>query len=253
MTRPTPARLWPVVALVFLALTWTPPAAAAQERPRRTVLAIHWGPEDFPITATVNESIQKGLRSDPDIRIDYFVEHLESDAFPADAASRALADYIRQKYRGRRIDVVIAISDPALRFALDHRDELFPDVPIVYSGVAVPADDGRGPPRGVTAVLRGVAYAETLKLALALHPSTEHVFVVARSPDRQVIDAVKAEFRDFAQRIRLTFVDEPTVPRLMDAVKALPSRSLIVYIFYTEVRPRTQGEEEIARLLASVA
>src|SRR5688572_23574532 len=122
---PVRARLWPVVALVFLASTWVPPTAAAQERFRRTVLAIHWGPEDFPITATVNESIQKGLRSDPDIQIDYFVEHLESDAFPADVASPALADYIRQKYRGRRIDVVIAMADPALRFALDHRDELF--------------------------------------------------------------------------------------------------------------------------------
>src|SRR5688572_8500456 len=211
MTRPRRAlqRMWPVVALLFFASTLTSATISAQERSHRTVVAIHWGPEDFPITATVNEAIQRGLRSDADIQIDYFVEHLESDAFPADVASQALADYIRQKYRGRRIDVVIAIADPALRFVRDHRDELFPGVPIVYSGVAVPADDRGGAIDRLTAVLRGVAYAETLKLALALHPSTEQVFVVARSPDPQVIDAVKAEFRDFGQRLPLTFVDEP--------------------------------------------
>ena len=95
---------------------------------------------------------------------------LESDAFAADAVSLALADYIGQKYRGRRIDVVIAIADPALRFVLDYRDELFPDVPIVYSGVAVLEDNRRGAARGLTAVLRGVAYAETLKAGAGAAP-----------------------------------------------------------------------------------
>ena len=93
----------------------------------------------------------EALQSDPDIQIDYFAEYLESDVFPADAASLALADYIRRKYRGRRIDVVIAIADPALQFVLDHRDELFPDAPIVYSGVAVPEGISRGAAGGLTA------------------------------------------------------------------------------------------------------
>src|SRR6185436_13076944 len=115
MTRPALARLWRAIALVFLALAWTPPMVSAQEHARRTVLAIHWGPEDYPTAAVVNASIQRGLRSDPNIQIDYFAEYLESGAFAADAVSLALADYIRQKYRGRRIDVVIAVADPALR------------------------------------------------------------------------------------------------------------------------------------------
>jgi signal transduction histidine kinase len=241
------------VALVLLASASTPPTVWAQERAHRTVLAIHWGSADFPPTPLVNASIQSALRSDPDIQVDYFTEYLESDAFAAEAASQALTDYIRQKYRGRRIDVVIAIADPALRFVLDHRDELFPGVPIVYSGVAVLADNRGGAPRGLTAVLRGVAYVETLKLALALHPSTEQVFVVGGSSDRQVADSVKAELRDFSQRIRLTFLDDTTVPRLIDAVKAIPPRSLILYIFFPNARPAGYEADEIVRLVASAA
>jgi signal transduction histidine kinase len=253
MTRPILVRLWPAIALVFLALAWTPPMVSAQERGRRTVLAIHWGPEDYPTAAVVNASIQRALQSDPNIQIDYFVEYLESDTFAADAVSLALADYIRQKYRGRRIDVVIAIADPALRFVLDHRDELFPDVPIVYSGVAVLEDNGLRAPRGLTAVLRGIAYAETLNVALALHPSTEQVFVVAGSADRQVVNSVKAELRDLSQRIRLTFLDETTVPRLIDAVRAVPPRSLILYIFFSDVGSAKDNNEQIARLVVSSA
>ena len=246
-------RILPVIALVLLALAWAPPMVSAQEQARRTVLAIHWGPADYPTAAVVNASIQRGLRSDPNIQIDYFVEYLESHAFAADAVSLALAGYIRQKYRGRRIDVVIAIADPALRFVLDHRDALFPDVPIVYSGVAVLEDSGGGAARGLTAVLRGVAYAETLDAALALHPSTEQVFVVAGSADRQVVNSVKAELRDLSQRIRLTFVDETTVAGLTDAVRAIPARSLILYIFFSAVGSVGEDNEHIARLVASSA
>ena len=103
--------------------------------------------------------------------------------------------------------------------------------------------------------MRGVAYAETLKLALALHPSTEQVFVIASSPDGQVVKSVQAELGDFSQRIRLTYLDERTVPRLIDAVRAIPPRSLILYIWFTEDTsgPSRYDDEQIARLVAEAA
>jgi signal transduction histidine kinase/ABC-type uncharacterized transport system substrate-binding protein len=219
------------------------------------VLAIHWGSEDYPATPVVNAAIQQALKSDPTIEIDYFVEYLESDVFPAESASLALGDYIRRKYRDRHIDIVIAIADPALQFVLERRDELFPDAAVVFSGLAVPEGVSRGAAGGLTAVMRGIAYAETLKLALALHPSTEQVFVVASRPDRQVVNSMQAELRDFSQRIRLTYLDEKTVSRLIDAVKAIPLRSLILFIWFTEDTPGPSryADEEIARQVAEAA
>src|SRR6185295_5205095 len=127
------------------------------------------------------------------------------------------------------------------------------DVPIVYSGVAVLEDSKRGAARGLTAVLRGIAYAETLKVALALHPSADQVFVVAGSADRQVVNSVKAELRDLSHRIRLTFLDETTVPRLIEAVRAVPPRSLILYIFFSDVGSAGDDNERIAHLVVSSA
>jgi signal transduction histidine kinase/ABC-type uncharacterized transport system substrate-binding protein len=252
MAVPAPARcLWPAVFLV-LASAGTLPAVAAQEREHRTVLAIHWGSEDYPATPVVNASILDVLRSSPDFQIDYFVEYLESDILPPEAASAALGDYIGRKYQGRRIDVVIAIADPALRFVLDRRDELFPGASIVYSGVAVPDGVSQGAVGGLTAVLRGVAYAETLKLALALHPSTEQVFVIATSPDDHVVESVRSELRDFSDRIGLTYLVEGTVPRLIDAVRAIPPRSLILYVFFTDASaPADYDDESVASLVVS--
>ena len=143
------------------------------------MLAIHWGPEDYPSTPIVNASIQRALRSDPDIQIDYFAEYLESDAFAGGSgipgARRLHSPEIsrpahRRRDRDRRSGVAVRAGSP--RRAVSRRaDRVF--------GRRRPADSRRGAARGLTAVLRGVAYGETLKLALALHPSTEQVFVVA--------------------------------------------------------------------------
>ena len=61
------------------------------------------------------------LARSSDVPIDYFAEYLESDLFPGEEASLAFRDYLRRKYQGRTIDVVIAMTDTSLRFVLDHR------------------------------------------------------------------------------------------------------------------------------------
>ena len=93
-------------------------------------------------------------------------------------ASLAFRDYILRKFRGRRIDVVIVITGTALDFVLHHHGELFPEAPIVFVGVNQP-ENGVTPGPGLTGLTVGIAYGETLKLALELQPRTERVFVVA--------------------------------------------------------------------------
>jgi len=46
-----------------------------------------------------------------------------------DRSERLLTRFLRQKYQGRKVDLVILIAFPTLHFFLQHRDELFPGVP----------------------------------------------------------------------------------------------------------------------------
>ena len=157
------------------------------------------------------------------VPIDYYAEYLEADRFGTAAASASLAEYVRRKYRRRHIDLVIAMTNDSLQFVLDHRDELFPDVPIVFAGIAVPDENVRRAGHGIAVVRVGSAYVETLKLALELHPSTERVFVVARSPNQQNVDSVRAQLRDFSRQVQLTYLEEETLPRLLRGDQGRPA------------------------------
>ena len=177
------------------------PALSAQERPSKNVLTIHSGDEFFPSNAVLDAAIRAALISGDKVTVDYYAEYLEVARFGTAEASAALFEYVRRKFRNRRIDLVIAITNDSLQFVMDHR-ELFPDAPVVFAGLAVPDESARRNGHGIAAVRVGSVYAQTLKLALALHPSTGHVFVVAGSPSKANIDAVKPSSTVFLHACR---------------------------------------------------
>ena len=254
MTALAQTRLTSAAALTLAFLAWFCPMASAQSTPPKTVLTVHWSSEDFPSNPVIDGAIREVLLSASDTPVDYFAEYLESDRFPEDEASLALRDYIRQKYRGRRIDLVFAVSEVALRFVLRFRDELFPDAPIVYSGVA-PIDDSVAGAAQLTGIVTGsAAYDETLELALTLHPSTKRVFVVAYAPTGDFLDIVRNELRAFEPRVQLTYLTDLPVSGLLAAVKAVPPRSLVLYIRYSREDPgQVLFPQDVARLVAEAS
>ena len=242
-----------VIAVASLASPWLCPVRV-EAQAHRTVLTIHAGAESFPSNPILDRSVREALLAHVNAPIDYFAEYLKSDSFALEDASNALADYIRQKYLGRRIDLVIATTSQSLQFVMDYRERLFPGVSVVFSTVAVPEAISRSADRAFTGVRVGAAYAETLRAAITLHPSTERVFVVANGPDPDVVDAVRAELRRVSPRVQLVFLDGPTVARLLEAVRLVPPNSVIFYIWQAQPEPgNLVYPDQVARLVAQAA
>jgi signal transduction histidine kinase len=242
-----------LVVAAVLALCTMPIRAAADDAARvRTVVAIHLGAPDFPTNPVLNAAIRETLASRASSPLDYNVEYLESEHFDIADASRALVESIRLKYAHRHIDIVLAMTDPVLQFVLDHRASLFPDAAIVYAGLATPDERVRTAGRGLTGVLVGGAYNETLRLALQLHPATDHVFVVAKSPDAHNVGSAHAQLQPFASRVRITYLEQDTVSALINAIGQVPRRSLVLFLWYTQDEPGdVMSSHEIARLVAA--
>jgi signal transduction histidine kinase len=243
------------LAITAVALSVACGEASAQGPAPRTVLAIYWGAESFPGTERMDVAIQRGLRAQTDAPVNYFAEYLESEEFPPETASIALRDYIHRKFEGRHIDVVIAVASAALEFALRYREELFPHVPIVFLAVGLPHEVVDHTEAGITGVVNNSPFGETLELALHLHPSTKHVFVVARAPSVEVYDeGVRSTLSRFSNRVDLTYIKEPTVPALLAAVKAIPPQSVLLYTRYAPDHPSPNVyPDEIARLIAEAS
>jgi signal transduction histidine kinase len=247
-------RLLCAVTVVSVATGLTGTTAAAQEQARRTVLTIHSGTEDFFTNPVLDAGMREGLALRPDVPIEYFAEYLETEVFGATTASEAMRDYISRKYRGRRIDLVIAMTNQSLDFVLGHRAELFPDAPVVTAGLTAPDEAIRLSGAGIAALTVVVAHEETLKLALELHPSTERVFVIANSSNQQNVSSIRTALGPFSDRVSLVYLNEPTLDGLVKAVKSIPPRSLLFFIWHSSTAAGNPlYSDEVAALVAKAS
>ena len=79
--------------------------------------------------------------------VDLQVEHLDLPDASVVPYARRLVDLLREKYAGRRVDVVVVEEGQALRFLLENREALFPGVPVVFTDVTRRSVAGlRAPP-----------------------------------------------------------------------------------------------------------
>ena len=169
----------PLLAAAIVIGTTAAPAPAQTRT--RNVLLVSSGPEEFPGNSNFDRILRQVLFSHQGMQIAAYSEYLENEEF-ADAAYTALADYVRLKYHDLQLDLVIANTAPALQFVLRYRAELFPGVPVLFAAAGPPPAVLRGEVAGVTGLLREPSLAESVELALKIHPATKRLHVIGIAP-----------------------------------------------------------------------
>ena len=112
-------------AVLAALLVFTSASVAAAQDVRR-VLVLYPVSDGQPGILRFDESLRSAFKASPDTRVEIYNEYLDSARFPDERHQRHLADFLRGKYSGRRLDVVITALAPSLDFVLKYRDELFP-------------------------------------------------------------------------------------------------------------------------------
>lgn len=201
------------------------------------------------------EGIQDGL--DASVVLDY--EFMDTKRVADDTATELF--YEGLKYRLEHVapyDVIILGDDAALLFALEHREELFPDTPLVFEAVndkQLAMDAAEDPL--ITGVLE-VSYVEkNIELGLQFTPDAKKV--VAILDDSVTGQAEREHFYSYAEQFpELEFTEintsEKTTEELKTALSHVSEDSILIYVVMTE---DTSGKQytnrESMQLIAEVA
>jgi signal transduction histidine kinase/CheY-like chemotaxis protein len=226
--------------LLFLLASVLPGTSAewAQQNasPRR-VLVLHWYDKDFPANARFNEVFQSALQAlDPGI--EYYSEYWETNRFPGERQALLLRDYLRQKYKGRKIDALVAPASIPLDFLLKYRSEIFPDASVVFA-TERPVNPKLMAASKATGVVYANSYRRTIDLALKLHPGTKQVFIISGSPvegnggspaDRESFESIaRDELKNFEASVAIHYLTDVPPEQLVERTRNLPQRSIIFY------------------------
>jgi PAS domain S-box-containing protein len=221
----TSVHRWFWVDLAFLALSWA--ACAAAPATEKNVLLL----DSFSDHSEPVDSLKSELRARSPWPVNFYVEYLEGLRFDDKGYENSVFETLKHTYSGHKLDIVIARASPALQFALRHRDELFPGVPVVFWDVDAKriAKQKIGP--GVTGVTSTLDVRDTIDLALHLHPHTNTVAIVTENSkfEKYWLAVVHAELLRHQDKVReIDLVGLPT-GQLLERVAALPPQTVVLF------------------------
>jgi PAS domain S-box-containing protein len=244
-------RRWSLLLCVFVMAASAHLSFAADTSPPKTVLVLY-SFSDRKVQDEL-EILKSTMRSHVGTPVDFHVEYLGSARFDAPGYEKGVIESLASVYGGKKIDLVIADYYPALRFAVDHRQELFPGAPIVFSSVPPKRLEGQKLWPGVTGVTMNVDLQGTIDLALRLRPDTKNAAVVVGTAetDRYWGAVIDQDLRQHQPRLSVTDLLGLPPDQLLKQVSALPPNTVVFFqaIPEEEAQP-VMGTYEIVSTIA---
>ena len=116
------------------------------------------------------DNLKAAIRSRVNSPVNFYVHYLEAQGLEDPNYDHSLSENLRSELSGVKLDLVITAVYSSYQFALRHRDELFPGVPIVFSYVHASRVDGKQLPPGVTGVTVSVGFERPWNLLSSCIP-----------------------------------------------------------------------------------
>src|SRR6478672_11777142 len=242
-----------LICALFLAGATTGAWAADGERPRRVLMVHSFGSSAPPFT-THSTAFEATLKRELGTSVDLDEVSLDMARYAQPDMEAAFAEFLGKRMSEWQPDLVVPIGAPAGRFVAKFRDKLFPQMPVVYTGMdrrTLPADAFA---KNATFVGEDFDLKGLVEDMLQLDPETNHVVVIlgATSLERYWTTAFQEAFEPFTGRVKFTWVNDLSFDQMLDLVSKLPPHSFVLLgLFLRDASGVTYNEDDaLARLHA---
>ena len=218
-----------LLAGTMLLLAATGGAAASD--PKR-ILLIHSFAQDFSPWREYEYHIRAELRRQLPEPLEIFEASLATARLADNTLDDVFAQYLGSLSARYKLDLVVTIGAPAANFFLKVRQQIFPTVPMIFTGVENRRVSLSDLATNDAVVPSTVDHVGIIDHILRLLPTTDHVAVViGNSPNEKFwVEAISNELKPFTGRVTFTWLNELPFEDMLKRAAALPPRSVILFI-----------------------
>ena len=201
------------------------------------------------------EGIRNGISDD--IVLDY--EFMDTKRFPDEASIEVFYEGLAYRMsKTESYDAIIVGDDAALHFAVEHHNDLFDGIPIIFEGVnniQYAMEVSKDPL--VTGILEASSIPNNIDFALTLYPDADTVISIL--DDTLTGEAERSAFYAAAKLYPdLTFKEIDcsvlTTGEIMDELSAIPENTILLYQIMTEdASGKRYNNQQAVRLITSYA
>jgi signal transduction histidine kinase len=198
---------------------------------QRRVLALIASRRDAPGAAVFDEVFGHVLGQKLGPALDYYGEYLDAQRFADADYLPALAAFLKRKYARIQFDIILTPTNAGADFLQRYRDELFPGVPVVFSGTA-----GVNPGDNAAGVIHVIEMAKSIEMALELQPHIREVYVLTGTSafDKFYEGIAREQLRRLENQVSIVYWSGLTLDDAVSRVSRLPPDAILYPMPFTE-------------------
>lgn len=217
------------------------------------VLLINSYSEGYVWTDNVVKGVEDILSKNKDIILK--IEYMDTKVINTPSYYRLLHDLYEKKYSTSTFDIVIVSDDDAFNFVKQYRDELFPDVPVVFCGVNNFTTAKAEGLTKYTGVNEEADFTANLDLIFSLHPGTKKIYVI--NDKMTTAGLLELEFnkatQPFKDKAEFVYLDNLSLTELKEKLVDIPKQSVVFYLsFFKDAHGQSYTPEEVLPVLSQV-
>lgn len=126
--------------------------------------------------------VESILEKHPNVNI--YVEYLDWKNFPSDRVLENQYQLYLQKYEEIEIDLIITTDDAAMQFAIENRESIFENAPIIFGSVhKLAANRLMADVTNITGVYEKIDTEGTAELIQTVHPNAKIVYAITENTE----------------------------------------------------------------------
>jgi signal transduction histidine kinase len=246
------ARAYTAALTVALLLT-TQAQSQADREPKRVLMLYSFG-RDFKPWKDYASTIRSELERQSPWPLDIQNQSLVSARSSDEDAEVPFIEYLRALYSKNPPDIIVGIGAPAAVFVQQHRQQIFPKAPMVFTGLEQRRIDVAALTEhdSVVAVIND--FAAAIDNILRVLPDTKNVMVVnGYSPNERFwLEEIRREVRPFESRVAFTWTSHLSFEEILKLASELPPHSAIFWhtLYVDGAGVGHEGDSALKRLHA---
>ena len=248
------------LAALWLALSGSARAQDAVKNefaPAKRILLVFSESRDLPGNTLMEQALRAELNKESTNRLDFFEENLEFSRFSDENHARAFRDYLRQKYSGQNLDLIVAFMGPNFDLTNELAGPVFAGIPVVFVAVSeLDIADALHKP-GWTGIIQRFDISGTLSLIFRLQPETHRVVVVGgmSATDRLTMNRIKLAATALeGNDVEFEFWTNRPLAQMGEGLASLPKGSAILLsTVQRDVAGQSYYSSQVAQMIMPTA
>lgn len=223
---------------------------------RKNVLFVSLHQIDMPADRLAVQAIHEEFQKSPGFSIELYYEYLDTIRFRGEAHLGAKLDYLKKKYQGTPIDLVLVGNRRMLEIWNTHMKAVLPHAPVVFYDMNIKWLPHLPKIPGSTGVAGDVDLARSVRWFMSVRPSVREIIIVHGAGEADKLYRINVTSLVEEMRGEVKFSDWSGLPleQMKRRAAALPKTSAIIFsLLFEDAAGITYRPIDALRELTSVS